>query len=50
MVAVFPGTEETLARLFLLKILLIKVDFPTLERPEKAISRLSQGGSCENVP
>ena len=34
MVAVFPGTAETLARDFRFKILLIAEDFPTLDRPE----------------
>lgn len=45
MVAVFPGTAETLARDFRFKILLIAEDFPTLDRPEKTISSLSDLGS-----
>ena len=50
MVAVFPGTADTLARLLRLNILLIRDDFPTLDRPAKAISSLSDGGSWEYSP
>ena len=50
MVTVFPGIELTLASCLRLKILLIRVDFPTLERPAKAISAHWEGGSWEDRP
>ncbi len=50
MVAVFPGTQLTLARFFRLNILLIADDFPTLERPANAISTPFDGGICFEIP
>ncbi len=50
MVTVFPGTELTRAKDFRLNSLFKSEDLPTLERPEKAISGKSDGGSWENVP
>ena len=50
MVCVFPGTELTLASALRPKTLFISEDLPTFDRPAKAISILSDLGSCENVP
>ena len=50
MVAVLPGTALTLARDFRLNILFISEDFPTLERPENAISVRSDLGICLKLP
>lgn len=47
MVRVFPGVEDVFARLFRLTNRLINEDFPTLERPIKANSRLTGSGHRE---
>ena len=49
-VVVLPGLAETFTRPLRLKSLFISEDLPTLERPAKDTSGLTQGGSCEGVP
>jgi hypothetical protein len=44
---VFPGVPEVLAKPFLEQSILIKEDFPTLERPIKANSGLPSMGHLE---
>lgn len=48
MICVLPGVEEILAKPFIPQSILIKEDFPTLERPIKAYSGLSAGGQSSN--
>lgn len=43
---VLPGLELVRARFRQLISLLIREDFPTFDLPAKAISGLSEGGSC----
>jgi hypothetical protein len=50
MVIVFPGEEETLARDFLPRRVLIRDDFPTLDLPERAISGRGSLGNCLELP
>ena len=44
---VFPGVLLTFASLRLLRIRLMREDFPTLDLPVKAISAGPSGGYCE---
>ena len=46
MLCVRPGVFDVLAKLFLCNKELISDDFPTLERPKNAISRLPSVGHC----
>ena len=50
MVAVLPGVLDTRARFLRLHSLLIRLDLPTLERPEKLSSGRSLSGSWLEMP
>jgi hypothetical protein len=50
MVLVFPGVEEVLAKDFLCNKVLIKEDFPTLERPAKTNSGFPVLGKVDFTP
>ena len=50
MVAVLPGVALTRASFLRLQSLLMRLDLPTLERPEKTISGRSLSGSWRDRP
>ena len=50
MVAVLPGVLDTRARFLRLHNLLMRLDLPTLDRPEKLISGRPLSGSWLEMP